>query len=158
MVCSLYRRESFAVLQNPADCVGIRLDDIHHDVGLDVVCKNGLVRRVCIIIAGEHRAVCFCRCKANTARVNPCDSCYAFFKPFGVWLLCNIVHAILLFCYQPPPLGYSNSLYPPMRPSGSSQTWVTQLFRHHTAPRLFISRTLFLRINCPPLWPQLVCT
>nr|DAG82837.1 MAG TPA: hypothetical protein [Caudoviricetes sp.] len=48
--------------------------------------------------------------------------------------------------------------YPPMRPSGNSQTWVTQLFRRHTALRLFISRTLFLRINCPPLWPQLVCT
>lgn len=29
---------------------------------------------------------------------------------------------------------------------------------NHTALRLFISRTLFLRINCPPLWPQLVCT
>ena len=35
-------------------------------------------------------------------------------------------HAFLLFCHQPPPLGYSNSLSPPMRPSGSSQTWVTQ--------------------------------
>nr|DAU79803.1 MAG TPA: hypothetical protein [Caudoviricetes sp.] len=66
--------------------------------------------------------------------------------------------SLLLVCHQPPPLGYSNSLSPPMRPSGSSQTWVTQLFWHHTAPRLFISRTLFLRINCPPLWPQLVCT
>ena len=37
-------------------------------------------------------------------------------------------HAFLLFCYQPPPLGYSNSLYPPMRPSGSSQTWATHYF------------------------------
>ena len=39
--------------------------------------------------------------------------------------LCDF-HAFLLFCHQPPPLGYSNSLSPPMRPSGSSQTWVTQ--------------------------------
>ena len=53
----------------------------------------------------------------------------------------------IYFCHQPPPLGYSNSLSPPMRPSGSSQAWVTQLFRRHTAPRFFTGSGIALCLN-----------
>lgn len=34
-----------------------------------------------------------------------------------------------------------------MRPSGSSQTWVTQLFRRHTAPRFFTGSGIALCLN-----------
>lgn len=34
-----------------------------------------------------------------------------------------------------------------MRPSGSSHTWVTPLFRHHTAPRLFTGSGIALCLN-----------
>nr|DAV14392.1 MAG TPA: hypothetical protein [Caudoviricetes sp.] len=102
-----------------------------------------------------------CRAGGDAAR---CSYCFllglcSLVERNKILLTGHVTHlSRIIFATGPHPLALRSRLYPPMRLSGSSQTWGTQLFRHHTALRLFISRTLFCGLTVRRCGHQLVCT